>query len=110
LRAQRSGPTASRASSPRFADAAQVVRASFGEAPARLARLERIRTKSLKFLNSNPEEQVITGKTGDDSRGRRIGNDFRHQRGSRAKGADHNIHDMFFIVAATRQVVFQFEL
>ena len=51
--------------------AARVAGASLGEAPARVARATQrgIRSKLLRFLNSWPGEQVITG---------RIGGDFRH--------------------------------
>src|SRR2546426_734482 len=46
--------------------------------PAR-ARQQGIRTKPLRFLDSISGKQVVTGQR------RRIGNDFRHQRGSGGK-------------------------
>ena len=64
---------------------------SLGEAPARVActRETRIRTKSLKFQNSRPGKQVITGWR------RRVGNDFRHRWGSSADKINISVHGMF---------------
>jgi hypothetical protein len=55
--------------------AARVAGISLGEAPARAAsaREAGIRTKPLKFQNSRPGKQVITGRR------RRVGNNFRHR-------------------------------
>src|SRR5262245_26539606 len=84
LRAQRPGREIGHAASG-IANAgwppAQVARASLGKPPARIAPARRkgIRTKSLRFLGSGSRKQVIT------ARRRRIGNDFRHLEGLRAK-------------------------
>jgi hypothetical protein len=43
---------------------------------------KKIRIKLLRFLDSRPEKQAITGER------KLIGNDFRHQRGSAANKAD----------------------
>jgi hypothetical protein len=56
-----------------------------GETPARVARARQkgIRAKFLRFLESRPGIQAIRGGR------RRIGNDFRHERGSGAKEPDY---------------------
>jgi hypothetical protein len=71
--------------------AARVAGASLREPPAPVASAGRrgIRTKSLKFLDSSPEKQVITGGR------RRIGYVFRHQWTSETNEADISVHDTF---------------
>jgi hypothetical protein len=71
--------------------AAWIARASFREAPARVARARarEIRNKSLRLLDSIPRMQVIAGGH------RRIGNDFRHRQGSKRARGWIWVHDMF---------------
>ena len=71
--------------------AARIAGASLGETLARVARARQkaIRPKYLRFLELRPGIQAITGRR------RRIGGDFRHQRGSRANGAKIWVHDTF---------------
>src|SRR5947208_16375064 len=70
---------------------ARAAGASGGEAPAPVAgtRQEWIRTKSLKFLDSRPGKQVITGRQ------KRIISDFQHQRSPGANEVEISVHDTF---------------
>ena len=100
----RSDPTAPRVQRPGrkighaplgIADAARptakIAGASLGETPARVARARQkeIRVNRLKFFNSLSGKQEITGTI------RRIGNYFRHRRGSGTKEASIWVHPMF---------------
>src|SRR5437773_10273259 len=74
----------------------RIAGASVGEAPTRVARTSQggIRIKLLIFLNSGSGEQEITGLH------RRIGNDFRHWRGSGANRPSISVHYTFHSRAA----------
>jgi hypothetical protein len=62
-----------------------------GRPPGRIAReAKQIRIKSLGCLDSRLGKQVTTGER------RRVGNEFRHQRGSTASRTNTWIHDMFW--------------
>jgi hypothetical protein len=65
--------------------AARVAGRTIGEALAYVARAKQkqIRTKPLKFLDSKPGKQAITGGR------RRVGSDFRHQQGLPGKRGQH---------------------